>query len=121
MAEPIDRQFFARDLGPWPMWVWILGGVAAMYLWERFKGGSKKPAGQSTPVTSGKQGQDVNLGATPTAQVPAVFVLPQGVTTDDAMRVQGGGTGNSGANSGNPPGSSGGSVKDRPGSGATSA
>ncbi|MFE3776022.1 hypothetical protein [Streptomyces sp. NPDC059122] len=120
MAD-IDRQFFARDVGPWPMWVWILGGVAAMYLWERFKGGAKKPAGQSMPAASGKQGQAVNDGSVPTGQAPAVFVLPQGVTTDDAMRVQGGCTGNSGVNSGNPPGSSGGPVKPRPGSGATSA
>ena len=121
MAEGVDRQFFARDLGPWPMWVWILGGVAAMYAWDKFKGSSKKPAGQPVPAASGQQGQDVNAGTASTGQAPAVFVLPPGVTVDDATRVQGGCTGNSGVNSGNPPGSSGGAVKARPGSGANSA
>ncbi|ANZ18307.1 membrane protein [Streptomyces noursei ATCC 11455] len=120
MAE-VDREFFTKDVGPWPMWVWILGGVAGMYLWERVKGSSKKPAGQGMPAGAGKQGQAVNDGTTPTAQAPAVFLLPQGMTTDDATRVQGGCTGNSGVNSGNPPGSSGGAVKARPGSGGTSA
>ncbi|MEU8693009.1 hypothetical protein [Streptomyces sp. NPDC048665] len=122
MAEPVDREFFTRDLGPWPMWVWILAGVSGMYLWERFKGGSSgtktagQTQGQKAPAGTSNQDQTVNDGTVGTAPTPTVFVLPQGVmSTGDAVTVQGSGTGNSGVNSGNPPGSSGNTAKPRPG------
>lgn len=97
MADDSEGGSFLtrKAFGGVPNWVWMLGAVVLGYFVMQRKGGSK-PA------------QDTSNDGQTADRSPYIFFLPQGPYVTPSP-----GTGNSGANSGNPPGTGGPSPKQR--------
>lgn len=116
-AAKKSGNFVTRKVGPLPLWLWVVGGVSAIVIYKRIKGGSSTTTGSSTitptsTVTSGAglpsnggytqgadnaglaslvqqlQGQLSNSSTTPTA-TSNMFTRVQDWTTNAELALSG--------------------------------
>lgn len=108
MADVTSSGFWKQSMGPAPMWVWIVGGVVALYAFDLIKNKANKSKSVKKHDTKATE-SDENGSRKPN------YELPHEPMNGKPQRNA---TGNSGTNAGNPPGHSGQQLKPRSTTGA---